>query len=263
MSELTILQTHFQQYLLTEQEDITSQVVSTPQVSAIDRLEIYRQAYYLRIIEVLQQDYAALNYCMGDQAFYDLATDYIDACPSIFKSIRWYGKKLAQFMQADTRYANQAWLIEMAEFEWLLTESFDATDSAILTIEEMAAIAPETWPHLYLQLHPSLRPLTLEWNTIDNWECYQEENESIAPQKNASPESWIIWRKDYEVQFRLLAATETQMINDFMAGKNIGEICEELCQSMSQEEVSLQLAACLKQFIVDGLVVAVRFSSEF
>jgi len=257
MPELKQLQTAFQAYLLSEDTAVASMVVSTPKVNATERLTLYREGYYLRLLEALQQDYEVLSHYLGEEAFNQLAVDYIDAHPSSFRSIRWFGKELASLMKQMPLYAEQVGLIEMAEFEWQLTESFDAADCAILSMDQMAAIPPADWSDLHLYLHPSLRYCTLHWNTVSNWNAYKEQGECHSFEKSDSPITWISWRKANEVLFRSLVRAEKRMLDGFLAGQSIATICEGLCEWMTEDEVALQLATLLKQFIADELIVAI------
>ena len=105
MSELRVLQRQFQEFLLTSQQGIEESVRSTISVSKDTRLGIYRDAYQLRLIECLITSYPALHLYLGTEEFQKLCRAYIDAYPSPFRSIRWYGNHLADFLR--TNYPDQ------------------------------------------------------------------------------------------------------------------------------------------------------------
>ncbi|HEX4045598.1 MAG TPA: DNA-binding domain-containing protein [Gammaproteobacteria bacterium] len=253
------LQNQFQNYLLTQDATIQPAIVST-QVSAATRLEIYRQAYYLRLLEALMQDYTGLQQCMGSAAFEQLGCDFIDAYPSHYRSIRWFGKELVDFMQSTPAYQAQPWLIEMARFEWLLTEAFDAADQSIVTLEQMAAVPFEQWPLLSFQLHPAVRRLELTWNIVPIWNSYQEETATPELVGTANRVPWLIWRHE-DVLFRSLAADEAYLLDALLSGENFGMICQGLCVWLPEEQVALYAAQELKRLILDQVISGITIKT--
>jgi hypothetical protein len=245
------LQLAFQQYILTQDSPIKNHIIETSKVSRDKRLEIYLNAYYLRFIEILSDDYVLLKHVMGEDAYEKLCCAYIDANPSTFRSARWFGKYLPTYLKNSPLYSNQPHLSEIASFEWLLTESFDAADAPTVTVNDMALIPDTAWPTLCFELHPSLRQISLEWNTADLWDAYKMHQE-ISLQKSNDCIPWILWRKELDIHFRSLTEEENAMLNGMIAGKNFSEICEDLCDYMAVETVAMQAAMILKDFIMDG-----------
>jgi hypothetical protein len=205
LHNLQILQNDFQNYLLDKPSSIQTAIVDRQPVPALMRLAIYRDGYFLRLLEALEQDYEVLRALIGIEEFDQLGRDYIHAHPSSFRSIRWYGNEFALFLKQKT---NQPSLIEMAQFEWLLAEAFDAADSAIVTEKDITAIPFEQWPHMQFILHPSLRQLELYTNTVSLWKSYKETDVILSPNYSKTPVPWIIWRKEYDIQFCSLAPSE-------------------------------------------------------
>jgi len=56
---------------------------------------IYRHAYRARLVAALRDNHEVLALALGDEAFDAIAQAYIDAHPSRFASIRWFGDGLA------------------------------------------------------------------------------------------------------------------------------------------------------------------------
>lgn len=259
MRSLNELQTEFQNYLLHKNSHIQNDIIEG-KLSSLTRLDIYREAYHLRLLDSLKQDYAVIYALMGEEAFNKLALHYIQTHPSQFRSIRWFGKEFAAFIQQTSAYSQQGWLIEMAEFEWLLTEAFDACDSTLLTVEQMAAIPFENWPGMRFQLHPSLRKLVLRWNSMALWNAVKEEK-LLQAKKSSKKTHCFIWRKQHDVHFRSLSIDENDMLDAMLAGKSFSEICERLCQWIDEEQVAMHGATLLKQFIMDEQITAVFWNN--
>jgi hypothetical protein len=257
LRDLKQLQIHFQDYLLHQCLTVQNEVISTSKMSALKRLDIYRDGYYLRLVEALQQDYPVLHRILGDEDFDQLGRSYINVYPSPFRSVRWFGNGLSNFMQDADPYSDNPWLIEMAGFEWLLTESFDAQDSHVITLADMANIPFENWPGLRFSLHPSLRRLSLRWNIVPIWNEMKEQESFIEPVQTDAFSSWIIWRKAYEVQFCSLQNEEAYMVDAMASGQTFSAICEGLCEWVDEQEVAVYAATLLKRFIMDELITEV------
>ena len=63
-------------------------------------LDIYRNAYRVRLIEALNETYPVLHAVLGDDDFATLGEEFVAAHPSVHRSIRWYGSELSDFLAA-------------------------------------------------------------------------------------------------------------------------------------------------------------------
>jgi hypothetical protein len=251
------LQTQFQNKLLQQTSNIEDHIVSTDAVPAAIRIGIYSDGYYLRLLEILQLDYPALHTVLGDENFDKLGRAFIAAHPSHFRSVRWFAYALADFMRHTPPYNAQAALIELAQFEWLLAESFDAKDVKALTLEDMSTIAADAWPSLCFKLHPSLRTMNMHWNTVPIWKVIKNEEDPIAPSRSDILSTWIIWRQNLDVQFCSLAVDEAYFIDAVIKGENFSSICEGLTEWIDAQNVGMHAATLLKRFILDDLIIEV------
>src|SRR5690242_17143101 len=92
------LQRDLQAHVLRGSNQIESQIDSTESVSSSTRLAIYADAYRLRLIEALESNYPVLAQLLGTDQFATIARYYIEAHPSQHYSIRWFGHRLAEFL---------------------------------------------------------------------------------------------------------------------------------------------------------------------
>ena len=112
---LKTLQSDFQEYILKNNLTILKNITQK------NRLSIYQNSYYARIITAMKQDFPRLCESLGDSAFASLVTDYINTFPSKNFNLRYVGKDLAHFIASkDPDFAPYA---EMAQAEWLMLMS--------------------------------------------------------------------------------------------------------------------------------------------
>jgi len=255
-SALANLQGQFQDYVLGAKPGIETAVIGNDRGDARTRLNVYADAYRLRLLEALGNDYEALRLFLGADKFEQLGRAYIEAHPSDTASVRWFGRHLPEFLGATPGYAARPVLRELALFEWGKGEVFDAPDDAPLLIEAIAAVPPESWPEMRLLPHPTLRRLDLRWNVPAI--CLACEMQKKAPKARAKAQAvpWLLWRDEaLDIRWRALRADEAAAIDAMRAGRSFGELCELLCEWVEPEQAAMHAAGLLKRWVFDRLIV--------
>lgn len=251
MRSLKTLQHNLQEYMLNQQTTIFTDVISTTEVTSTTRLDIYRDGYFLRLLDVLINDYPVLKKLIGDDKFIELGTDYIKTTPSTFRSVRWFGKEFSSFLRAQKNFPLLQ--VELTHFEWSLTEAFDAADIPTIDLATMAAVRAQQWPEMTFKLHPSVRRLDLQWNVVKLWHQAQEEK-PLRPRQQKKLMHWVIYRHHHDVQFYSLPPAEAYMLDAMLAQINFADICEGLCQWIDTKVAATMAASVLKRFIQDGMI---------
>src|SRR3990167_3550411 len=254
MSEFIQLQNQFQSYLLENNNDFLHSVIDTEKVSKETSLKIYKNAYQLRLQEALGESYSILRDYLGNKPFDQLCIDYINQSPSHFRSIRWYGNELPLFLQSHKKYKKMPYLAELARWECVSGLVFDAENTDVLTVDAMAVIPLAHWESLTFKMQPSLYQLNLSWNVVAMWEALSNKKTPSCPSNNTNPVPWIMWRQDLICKYRALSHDEFFAIDAALSGKTFGEICEGLCDFVSEDEAGQRAASLLKGWIVSGLI---------
>jgi len=253
MPGLRELQEAFRQHLMSGDPAVAAYIAGTKGRSSGERLAVYANAYRARLAEALATDYEALRAVMGEEGFLELCHDYVDAHPSTSCSLRWLGQHLPAFLE-ETR-ATEAYLAELAGFEWSLAAAFDAADEPAVGLEEAGRIPGEAWPSLRLRLHPSVRCLALAWNTLQLWQSVKNEGPIPAPERFPTPSACLIWREGLTTRFRSLEPDEEAAIARAAAGGTFSEVCERLASFGGAEDATaLRAASLMKGWLNGGLV---------
>lgn len=259
MTPLHELQESFQAYMLEADARIQQYIAATANNSTIERLDVYRDGYYLRLVDILAIDYPVLKVIAGEELFDKLGREYVDIYPSNHFSVRVFGRHFNKFL--TNQRTLEPMLAEMAKFEWMLVETQDASDGPHLTLEAMAQIPPEAWASMQFKLHPSFQLLPFYSNAPDLWKAIDQQQERPATKYQDEPVYWMFWRSEITPYFAPLSAPELGMINAIQAGKNFGENCELLCEWFEDEEVVQFAAGTLRAWIRDGIVSEVHFEA--
>lgn len=259
MSEASLADTQYalQNFLLDKQRELDDLTLETPEFSRAERLHIYHNAYRLRLIETLANDYPALQLAVGEDKFSELCTQFIAAHPSHHPSLRWLGEKLAEFLRNHPEWKAQVHLIELAEFEWAQLTVFDKTDESIATLDDLRALPPEAWMTMQLSFQQALQLMKCKTNAPKFWEFLLKDEPEVQAEFLTGPQDWLIWRENLQVVFRPLNASEAWALQTFIAGKNFAEVCEGLCEWFTEEQVPMQAAQYLQHWIRGGLVKSI------
>ena len=256
MGPLLNLERDFQECMLKNDPDMRGQVVSTARADATERVRIYVEAYRLRLLEVLQDNYTGLHGLVGDEGFDRLGRAYIDAHPSTHPSVRWFSRHLEDFLRRTAPYDAHPYLAEMAAFEWAQGLTFDAADEPVAGIEVMASIPPDAWAGLTFTLHAAVQRLALRWNIPQVWQAL-ETGETPELQESDTPSSWLLWRADLLTHWRSLNEDEAWALDAVKDGRNFSELCEGLCRWHDASAVAMQAASFLKRWLTDGLISSI------
>ncbi|PHV09366.1 DUF2063 domain-containing protein [Janthinobacterium sp. BJB412] len=191
-------------------------------LDAMARLAIYRHAYRARLREALGAAYDKTWGYLGDDLFAELANGYLQAHPSSLRNLRWYGAEFAAHLAREL--PEHPCVAELARLEWALGLAFDAADTPAVVAADVAGLAPQQWDDVVFQLHPSVRLLTLEWNTVALWQALGSGEEPPEAAARA-PQDWLVWRHAEQPHFRSLDAGEALALRGIGRGERFGAVC--------------------------------------
>ena len=251
MTTLATLQASFQRHVLGHEERFSDRIATPPAGSAEERIAIYRDAYRIRLREALASNYARLESLLGEAAFAEIADAYIEAQPSTFRSIRWFGDALPALLEAAL--PAKPWLAELAQWEWAIAAAFDAVDAAPLTAAHLSGLAPTDWPNLRFGFHPSVRCLRLRTNAAHLFDALAHDAEVPAPEVT-SESSWLISRRGLTPRYRSMHASEARALRTLLEGGTFEEMCTTLCEAHAAREIALHAAQLLRGWIDEELV---------
>ena len=254
VTTLAELQRDFQRHVMHGHERIVDAVESTPKVPAATRLAIYSEAYRLRLTDALASTLPRVQQLLGQDEFARIASEYIDLCPSTFASIRWFGDRMPSLL--DRSYRHQPWIAELARWEWAIASSFDATDAEPIGVEALGAVAPEHWPTLQFEFHPSVQLIRMKTNAPTLFKALSDDASPPEGVKLDQPQAWLIWRESLKTQYRSLGADEAAALEHARTGGTFETLCDVLCQWHEPAAVPMQAAGMLKRWVLDQMIVA-------
>jgi len=165
MTDLRTIQQSLHHFLQGKPSDIKSYVVGKTADEVKRRLEVYQEAYQIRLEENLRRQYPVIAAWLGMEKFHALASDYEQMFPPNDYAIRHYAKALPGYFQSQGEH----FLYALATFEWAMNVALDESpDAILLTIQDFQKITPEALLSASFHFNPTLQACTSKrkcWQT--------------------------------------------------------------------------------------------------
>ena len=259
MSELRNLQQAFMGHLLGKTTDIAKHIQSTATLSAKKRLDIYAYAYKERLKEAITTDYEKLHDYLGDEQFEQLLERYIEHYPSQQTNLRYYSTQMANLLRDEEPYRQHPILTEIAGIEAAFADSFDAQDSELVSIDTLTSLPPEAWETLSFTFHPSVQALTFKLNSFAVWKALANDMPPPKTEHLSTPDVWLLWRDSTLIsRYRPVKIAEASALELVLAGRTFADMCEQLLNDFSEEEVPSQAIAYLTSWVNEGLIASLN-----
>ncbi|HVU51515.1 MAG TPA: DNA-binding domain-containing protein [Polyangia bacterium] len=236
-------------------EALAAIIAGDARASAVERLDVYANMYFFRILDVLRADYPKLVAVLGDGAFHDLATDYLQAHPSRHPSLRFVGAALPGFVAAHAAAARRPWLGELAALEWARVDVFDRADADVLGRDALAGLGPEEFADLRLVPVPACALVPAAFAVEDPWRAVEAGSSPEAPGRAGDGHAILVWRRGLVVHHRAVEGGERRALDLLLAGTTFGALCAALGEALGSDAAAAELAArCLGQWLADELL---------
>jgi hypothetical protein len=209
------------------------------------RIGVYADAYFLRLRDVLGEDFPRVAALLGDR-FDEVVKGYLEAFPSRWPSVRRLGHALSEFLRRRTD--TPKCLADLAELEWARIEVFDAPDAECATIEDFVSIPAEAWPALRFSAIPAIKILRAQYPVHHLWSGER------SLEVTAGETSLRVWRaNDCRVFHALMDKRESAAIQKMISGAPFAAICETFAD-LPEAGAAQESAALLVRWIEDGII---------
>ena len=176
------------EHLSVASGDVEQVIAPSLAQSSVERLAIYANAYYARLLECLGEEFPILKQTLGDETFDAFAFGYLQTYPSRSYTLGKLGENFARFLdetrpdeseqeaaadesesEAESVALPIGWpdfLVDLARLEWTFTQVFDGPGverEPLLTAEQLQSVDPEKWPSAKLEVVPCFRLIALRF----------------------------------------------------------------------------------------------------
>lgn len=252
-ASLADLQRKFQDRLLNGDEAIDAHLTARGPF-----MKAYDHAYRARLVEIMTEDFEGLHTLLGDEQFFKMLGEYVDAHPSTTRSVRWLGRHLPDWLRQSEIWGAYPEVVSIAAFEWMLGLAFDAPDAPMIGVNEIGNVPPEAWPMLMFTFHPALNTATLDCDVSAFYRSVKAETDPEGPPvRYERPVTWAAWRdpETMIVTYRALELDEAMALGGARAGQTFDGICELIADHTEADEAAVRAAGLLRNWVESGWLI--------
>lgn len=260
-------------------DSVESIILPSRQLTSVDRLRIYGNAYFGRLLECLRSQFPAVHHAAGDEAFNGLAFGYLVSHPSRNDNLSSLGTSFESYLSA-TRPARSDeaahdefdfadFLIELARLEAVYNEVFDGPGpERVPSLDAVAltGLSAEQFSASVLQFHSCVRLLELHFPVHEYATAVRR---GIVPSPPvARPVCLVVTRRDYLVRRIELTLPQFRMLSSLYQHKTVEESLHALCSNTDFDVTRLEsdLQTWFRDWtaapLFSGLIPAVRTSER-
>ena len=218
-----------------------------------ERIGIYANAYFYRLLECLKEEYPATLAVTGSNDFASLTRDYLVWRPPSEPSIFYAGCYLADFLRNHRLAEGWPFIAELARLERATLDSFHAPDISILTDEAMRAIPAEQWPTIELRCHPGVEILRGEWRVSEVLSAVERGEQWLEPVRETN--AVIVWRRGISVHYRILEVAETAALALVKKGASFAALSEVIATANPSSDPVALIGQLLARWLADEILV--------
>jgi hypothetical protein len=218
-----------QRLIRLQRGELEAVIRRSKNLTAAERMAIYANAYYARLLECLEAWFPVLRNALGEEVFNGFAFEYLQHYPSQSYTLDRLGENFARFLD-ETRPEEGGWpdfLIDLATLEWNIHQVFDGPGvefQPLLTAEVLQAFPAERFAESRLVPVPCLRLLAFRYpvNAYYTAARAAEEGEEV-PLPDPAPEWVALGRREFVVRRYPLDPLQYALLEKILAGATVGE----------------------------------------
>lgn len=224
--------------------DVAAQIIKpNDRLSSFERLQIYNQQYWWRLLGSFGEDFWALRAVVGTRKFDQLAVAYLESHGSQNWTMRDLGKDFEAFLRAHPKLIapHGPLALDVVRVEWARVVAFDEPANPILQPEKIAAQPPD---RLRIGLQPYLTLLELAHPVDELLRKFKERQIEtgafsnavaatvtrrrgrIAAQPSRQPIHLAVHRHNLAVYYKRLEPEAYRLLSALRAGVTLADACE-------------------------------------
>jgi len=216
------------------EDSLEGLVLPSKQLDSVERLSIYGNMYFSRLIEILAEEFPTVQCLFGKELFGKVVRHYVVRHPSTHYSLTRLGSKFPGYLanEADD-LPDREFAADVATVERAMEEVFDARRVEPIQFEELTAIPIERWGDVRLKTTPALRLLQLDYPVNIFITAVREDRHMDIPA--AAPAFVAVYRHNYRVWRIDLDAQRFTLLATLLQGGSLGSALD-LCASLPEAD---------------------------
>jgi hypothetical protein len=226
-------------------------IVPSQALDSAQRLEIYVDAYFERLLECLREEFVATHQALGDELFHAVAFGYLQQHPSRSYTLSQLGARFAGYLAESRLHARGApedsppnwadFVIELASFERTQREVFDGPGiegHASALSAELAEIPVVQRGDVQLTAAPCLRVCSYRHAVDIYWlaACDGRPLPAIEPHERRL----AIHRRGFLIERHELSPVQFLLLEALVAGQSLAAALEATATAVAPDDGAWQ-----------------------
>lgn len=227
-------------------------------LTSFERLEIYNQQYWFRVLDAFAADFPGLAAVVGARRFDQLSLAYLTDFPSRSFTLRNLGSRLLGWLRKHPEWIEpqERLALDMVRLEIADIDAFDAAESPAVGPEDLLEVTPETHFGIqpYIQLLPLAYPVDDLLIALKNDAGPQNDiasnagsherkkHPAVEQMQRQQPERiyLAVHRREYIVCFRRLTREAFRTLRSLRQGNPLGAALEDAMRGsrVSESEIA-------------------------
>lgn len=229
-----------QSQIPTSPENLESVIERSQALTSIERLQVYGNAYFARLVEVLRDEFPAVRHAIGDEAFDGFALGYLQAYPSRSYTLADLANQFSQYLRetrppADDDAAGPDWidfLIDLTVLEQIYGEVFSGEGpegGRHLKPAELSQIPPDQWANVTLTPIPCLQLATFRFPVHEYSTAVRLGKDPTPPEPQET--LLVVGRRDFVVRRQPVSRAEFELLTAIVEGLTLGDAIQRTMES--------------------------------
>lgn len=225
-------------YSNSMQDEVRQVILPNKDLKAEERIEIYNQQYWFRLLDIMQNEYPILRHLWRIDKMNDILEEYLVRYPSGHYSLEHLGDRFHSFLNEAYIDTDKEIILEAANYEYSFTMAFIAAqhnpvNPEKLTDEKKASLAKQA---LKLQDHVFLHRLNYDFKSYRD-KIIDDDDDLYFPRLLPKNHYTMIYRYHNSIQETIISQGEYVLLQEFSKTASIEEAIEHTAHQLQEKDL--------------------------